>query len=48
MSKKILITGPPRCGKSTLISKLLSYYFKKNYVIWGFQTPEARKGGKIP
>lgn len=46
MIKKILITGPPRCGKSTLISKLIDYYKnKKNYVIYGFLTPEVKMGG---
>ncbi len=44
MDKKILITGPPRCGKSTTISKLINYYtVKKNYKICGFLTPEVRE-----
>ncbi|GAH85681.1 unnamed protein product, partial [marine sediment metagenome] len=43
---KILITGPPRCGKSTLISKLIEYYNnKKDYTIYGFLTPEIRERG---
>ncbi len=46
MRSKILITGPPRSGKSTLISKIIEYYSKKNYVIYGFLTPEVRMGGK--
>ena len=46
MNQKILITGPPRCGKSTLISKLIEYYtIKKNYSINGFLTPEVQKSG---
>ena len=46
MNKKILITGPPRCGKSTLISNLIKYYTtEKNYIIYGFLTPEVREGG---
>lgn len=46
MDKKILITGPPRCGKSTLISKLIKYYtVEKNYNICGFLTPEVRESG---
>lgn len=46
MNRKILITGPPRCGKSTLISKLIKYYTnEKNYVIYGFLTPEIREHG---
>lgn len=43
MIPKILITGPPRCGKSTLISKLIDYISKKNFIIHGFLTPEVRK-----
>ena len=46
MNKKIVITGPPRCGKSSLISKLIEYYTtEKNYNIHGFLTPEVREGG---
>ncbi|MFX1304278.1 MAG: nucleoside-triphosphatase [Promethearchaeota archaeon] len=46
MKKKVLITGPPRCGKSTLISQLIDYYNnKKNYIIYGFLTPEIRESG---
>lgn len=46
MKKKVLITGPPRCGKSTLISELIDYYInKKNYIIYGFLTPEVRESG---
>ena len=45
MNRKILITGPPRCGKSTLISKLIEYYTKEKYIIYGFLTPEIRESG---
>lgn len=46
MIDKILITGPPRCGKSTLISKLIEYYAnEKNFNIYGFLTPEVRESG---
>ncbi|MFX1600415.1 MAG: NTPase [Promethearchaeota archaeon] len=45
MKRKILITGLPRSGKSTLISKLIDHYSKKNYTIRGFQTPEVRESG---
>jgi nucleoside-triphosphatase len=49
MDEKILITGPPRCGKSTLISRLIKYYsVEKNYKVYGFLTPEVReKGNRI-
>ena len=43
MSSKILITGPPRCGKSTLISKLIEYFSERNLIIYGFLTPEVRE-----
>ncbi len=45
MSTKILITGPPQCGKSTLISKLLDYFSKQKFTIYGFLTPEVREHG---
>jgi nucleoside-triphosphatase THEP1 len=46
LTKKILITGPPRCGKSTLISKFIDYYTnEKGFTICGFLTPEVRESG---
>jgi len=46
MKPKILITGPPRCGKSTLISKLIEHFTLRNLKIYGFLTPEIRKENK--
>jgi len=46
MKPKILITGPPRCGKSTLISKLIEHFKMRNLKIHGFLTPEIRKENK--
>lgn len=46
MNVKILITGPPRSGKSTLITKLIKYFNEKQMSIFGFLTPEVRKGNK--
>ncbi|MFX1410740.1 MAG: NTPase [Promethearchaeota archaeon] len=43
MNRKILITGPPRSGKSTLIVKLIEHFHNRNYKIHGFLTPEVRK-----
>lgn len=43
---KILITGPPRCGKSTLISKLIAHYEKLGKETRGFLTPETKQDGK--
>lgn len=42
MKAKVLISGPPRCGKSTLISNLINYYNLKGYKVHGFITPEVR------
>ena len=41
MSTKILIIGRPRCGKSTLISRLIDFYDGKRN-IYGFLSPEVR------
>jgi nucleoside-triphosphatase len=49
MKNKILITGAPRSGKSTLVSQVIDYCTKKkDLIIYGFLTPEIRKnGGRI-
>lgn len=44
MEPKILISGPPRSGKSTLIQMLIRK-IREKYDILGFLTPEVRKGG---
>jgi nucleoside-triphosphatase THEP1 len=41
--RNILITGPPRCGKSTLIEKVVSSIERP---VTGFLTREIREGGK--
>lgn len=46
MFSKFLIIGPPRCGKSTLITKLISYYKSNGYGLGGFLTPEVTEAGK--
>ncbi len=45
MNKKILVTGPPRSGKSTLVVKLIEYFSDRKYTIHGFLTPEVRRDG---
>ena len=41
-AKNILLTGPPRCGKSTLIERLIPQI---NRPLTGFFTREIREGG---
>ena len=43
MSKNILVTGPPRCGKSTLIERVVDKIQKP---MTGFFTREMREQGK--
>jgi nucleoside-triphosphatase len=45
ISFKILITGPPKCGKSTLIRRLINQ-IREGFTLYGFLTPEVRKSGK--
>ncbi|MBD3255127.1 MAG: AAA family ATPase [Candidatus Lokiarchaeota archaeon] len=45
-SNKILIIGPPECGKSTLIEKLIDYYTDRGISVEGFMTPEIREKKK--
>ncbi len=45
MNAKILITGPPKSGKSTLIQNLIKN-LKGEFELSGFLTPEVRKNGK--
>ncbi|MFX1324537.1 MAG: nucleoside-triphosphatase [Promethearchaeota archaeon] len=45
MKFKILITGPPRCGKSTLIKRLIAYCMDRHIHVDGFLTPEVRRRG---
>ncbi|MFX0081050.1 MAG: NTPase [Candidatus Hodarchaeota archaeon] len=44
MNTKILITGPPRSGKSTLIGKLIEHFSNRQISVYGFLTPEVREG----
>lgn len=46
MNAKILLTGPPRCGKSTLIMKVINYCKENEIIVDGFLTPEVREGNK--
>jgi nucleoside-triphosphatase THEP1 len=43
MNRNILLTGPPRCGKSTLIERIVARVQKP---MTGFFTREMRQGGK--
>ncbi|MFX1489108.1 MAG: nucleoside-triphosphatase [Promethearchaeota archaeon] len=46
MTTKILLTGPPRCGKSTLIMKVINYCKENEITVDGFLTPEVKEGNK--
>ncbi len=46
MRKHFFITGPPRSGKTTLISKFFYYLKKREISVEGFFTPEVTIGGK--
>ncbi|MHA1594421.1 MAG: NTPase [Candidatus Baldrarchaeia archaeon] len=41
----IIVTGPPRSGKSTLISKIIEELHKKGLKTGGISTPEVRERG---
>ena len=41
---KILITGPPRCGKTTLVSEISSELQSMGYKMCGFITTEVKSG----
>ena len=41
---KILITGPPRCGKTTLVSEISSELQNLGYKTCGFITTEVKSG----
>jgi nucleoside-triphosphatase THEP1 len=43
MGRNILVTGPPRCGKSTLIERVVGRIHKP---MTGFFTREIREGGR--
>ena len=44
--KKLLITGLPGTGKTTLLKKLASWLIENGFSVKGFYTEEVRKGGK--
>ncbi|MFW9866276.1 MAG: nucleoside-triphosphatase [Candidatus Thorarchaeota archaeon] len=46
MNTKILLTGPPRCGKSTLIMEVINYCKENEITVDGFLTPEVKRGNK--
>jgi len=41
----ILITGPPGCGKSTLVTRIISSLQKKGIKVGGITTPDFRSAG---
>ena len=43
LKKNILVTGPPRSGKSTLIERIVSELKSKGLTVGGINTPEIRE-----
>ncbi|MEM3512102.1 MAG: NTPase [Candidatus Jordarchaeales archaeon] len=43
--KKILVTGPPGSGKSSLAAKVIERAHSKGLTVGGIVTPEVREGG---
>ena len=43
---KLFLTGKPRCGKSTVIAKVIEILKRKGLKVGGFLTPEKRVGNK--
>ncbi len=43
-SLKFLITGPPRCGKTTLVSQIANIFQEMDKKVLGFITKEVRSG----
>ncbi|AMM41756.1 cancer-related nucleoside-triphosphatase [Candidatus Desulfofervidus auxilii] len=43
---KILITGPPRIGKTTIIKKITQFLKERKYPLRGFYTEEIKEKGK--
>ena len=46
MRLKIIITGAPESGKSSLISRFITHFGEKGYLVRGFITPEVQEKGK--
>ena len=42
---RILLTGPPQCGKTTVVQKVVARWPGKAA---GFYTREVRRGGRPP
>ncbi len=42
---KVFVTGPPGSGKSTVVSKAVDYAVSIGVRVYGFYTPEVRRGG---
>lgn len=46
MSDDVLLTGPPGCGKTTVIERLISLLEPEGYAIGGVYCPELRSDGE--
>ena len=43
---KLLLTGPPRCGKTTLVMRVVEEVRREGVRLSGFYTEEVRSGGE--
>ncbi|MFW9915943.1 MAG: nucleoside-triphosphatase [Candidatus Thorarchaeota archaeon] len=44
--RRIILTGNPRVGKTTIVRKTISAAKKRNLILTGIITPEIREGGR--
>ncbi len=45
MEKNLLVTGPPGCGKTTVLLRLSKLLADRRYIVGGIICPETRLGG---
>jgi len=45
VEKNLLVTGPPGCGKTTVLLRLSEMLLDGGYLVWGIICPETRQAG---
>ena len=46
MGRNYLVTGPPRCGKTTVLQRTSELLRDKSYSVGGLHSPEIREDGE--